>query len=156
MKKTVFFLIFIILVSGVFSQSAGQLDKILNFDYDLPDLSNLDQAVLESFIGKFFIIYGSVTETAVINTDEQNFLASVSIIRGVWEKIDKLESYKAELVFSGPEYFSLIPARPPRTVTPEMIVPNVNLTVLCQLTGLKTEEGRAVPVFNVHKIRYGN
>ena len=156
MKKTFFFLIFIILVTGVFSQSAAQLDKILEFDYDLPELAGLNQAEFESLIGKFFIIYGSVLETSVTDPDEQNFQASVLIMRGVWEEIDVIEMYKAELTFSGPQFAGLIPARPPRSVTPEMIVSNVNLTVLCQLTGLKTEDGKTVPVFAVHKIRYEN
>ena len=90
MKKTIIFLILMITASISFGQTAEQLDRLLVFDYDLPDLGRLDAASLEALKGKFFVIYVSVQETEVTNREEESFQAVVTAVRGVWEDIDKL------------------------------------------------------------------
>ncbi|MBN1647745.1 MAG: hypothetical protein JW874_06920, partial [Spirochaetales bacterium] len=145
--------ILVLFVSAVQAQTTAQLDRVFNFDFDLKDIVESLPAAMETLRNKFFVIHGSVDNIEILDKNPETFTARITLLFGKWEGFSDLETYMAVMFFRGPHFAEIIPVRPPRQVTPELIVINKNLTILCQLTGLEEKDGQKIPVFEVYKVK---
>ena len=153
MKKTLFIGIFILLCFLAYPQTRAQLDRVFEFDYDLEAVCNALPDQLSTLKNKFFIISASTDAIEIINKEPDSFEAKVTVMYGKWDGSSNLKTYKADIYFKGSDFAKIIPVRPPRDITPDLIVVNRNLTILCQLTGFTEREGLMIPVFDAYKVK---
>jgi hypothetical protein len=154
-KKTIFLIMLILACFLVYPQSRTQLDRVFEFEYDLDDISEALPEQMGNLKNKFFVISASVDNIEITNKDAETFEAVITVLYGKWDGFDEIKTYKADMYFSGPQFAPIIPVRPPRTIPPGMIVANSNITILCQLTGMKERDGLMIPVFDVYKVKVG-
>ena len=156
MIKRLFLIILVLYSYSVFAQSSEQLDKFLEFNYSLPELAVMTDDVINTLLDKFFVIKATVSEIIVENTDPENYLAYVVIDDGKWLSLSDIELYEGVLIFKGSEYAQVIPSRPPRNITPDLIVSNVSLLILGRFVSYEVVDDRIIPYFTVHKYRIDN
>ena len=139
-----------ILVAAVpvaFGLTRADFERVVDFSITLKDLAAVadGQARLQS--GKLVILSGTVSDVNVIGKDEASFRVRIELITGEWIGTEDVKSYACYVDFSGPEYFQVFPARPPRTPTPGIVAIDSRVIVIgrpAEVTKTPLGESRVV------------
>jgi hypothetical protein len=126
--------------SAAFSIDAGDFDAVADFSVTIKTLSQLDEAAATAYglMDRFLLLDGTVTNILVLDRNEENYLVQVELVSGEWIGLDEVRSYSCWVLFSGPRFASVFPARVPRNPPPGVI--GANDTILIVALPLQTVE----------------
>ena len=133
-------LVLMILAPTAFAIDAGDFDAVADFSVTVKTLSRLDEATAAAYglMNRFLLLDGTVTNILVLDASEENYLVQVELVSGEWIGLDEVRSYSCWVLFSGPRFASVFPARVPRNPPPGVIA--TNQTVLIVAIPLQTVE----------------
>lgn len=118
-------------VSVAFAVDAGDFDAVADFSVTVKTLSQLDEATAKAYglMDRFLLLDGTVTNILILDPSEENFLVQVELVSGEWIGLEEVRSYSCWVLFSGPRFASMFPARVPRTPPPGVIAANDHILI---------------------------
>ncbi len=133
-------LLLLIWTSAVFSIDTGDFDTVADFSVTIKTLSRLDEATATAYglMDRFLLLDGTVTNILVLDANEESYLVQVELVSGEWIGLDEVRSYSCWVLFSGPRFAGVFPARVPRNPPPGVIA--ANDTILIVAVPLQTVE----------------
>jgi hypothetical protein len=111
--------------------SRGDFDRVVDFSITLKTLAAVADGKAPLPTGKMLLLSGTVSDVNILNKDAQGFKVRIELITGEWIGLEDVKAYACYVEFSGPEFFKVFPARPPRTATPDVISLNSRVVVVC-------------------------
>jgi hypothetical protein len=91
--------------------------------------------------GRLFLLDGTVTGITFLDKEEASFRVRTELMSGEWVGLEDVKSYTCVVTFSGPGWFRLFPARPPRNPPPGLVVPNSRVIIVARPLEIATEPG---------------
>jgi hypothetical protein len=79
---------------------------------------------------RFLLLDGTVTNILVLDSNEESYLVQVELVSGEWIGLDEVRSYSCWVLFSGPRFANVFPARVPRNPPPGVIASNDTILVV--------------------------
>ena len=134
MRRSVQLLGCVILLSGAVvlpALSRGDFDRVVDFSVTLKTLAAVADGRAPLPTGRMLLLSGTVSDVTILNRDEQGFKVRIELITGEWIGLEDVKAYACYVEFSGPEFFKVFPARPPRTTAPDVITLNSRVVVVC-------------------------
>ncbi len=134
MRRSVQLLACVILLLGAVvlpALSRGDFDRVVDFSVTLKTLAAVADGKAPLPTGKMLLLSGTVSDVNILNKDAQGFKVRIELITGEWIGLEDVKAYACYVEFSGPEFFKVFPARPPRTATPDVISLNSRVVVVC-------------------------
>jgi hypothetical protein len=110
--------------------SRADFDRIVDFSTTLKDLAAAADGREALPAGRVLVLSGTVSDVNIVSKDEASFRVRIELITGEWIGLDDVKSYACYVEFSGPEYFKVFPARPPRTATPGIVSLNSRVVLV--------------------------
>ena len=98
--------------------SRGDFDRVVDFSVTLKTLAAVAEGKAPLPTGKMLLLSGTVSDVNILNKDERAFKVRIELITGEWIGLEDVKAYACYVEFSGPEFFKVFPARPPRTASP--------------------------------------
>ncbi|MGO9413372.1 MAG: hypothetical protein ACLQCB_21815 [Spirochaetia bacterium] len=117
-------------VPAAFGLSRADFDRVVDFSVTLKDLSAVADGREPLPSGKLVILNGTVSDVNVISKDEGSFRVRIELITGEWIGTEDVKSYTCYVDFTGPEFFKIFPARPPRAAVPGTVVIDSRVIVI--------------------------
>jgi hypothetical protein len=134
--------VFVLLIwaPAAFSIDAGDFDAVADFSVTIKTLSRLDEATASAYglMDRFLLLDGTVTNVLVLDANEESYLVQVELVSGEWVGLEEVRSYSCWVLFSGPRFAGVFPARVPRNPPPGVI--RSNDTILIVAIPLQTVE----------------
>jgi hypothetical protein len=133
MKRAIGVLLVLILwAPAVFSIDAGDFDAVADFSVTIKTLSQLDEAAATAYglMDRFLLLDGTVTNILVLDANEENYLVQLELVSGEWIGLDEVRSYSCWVLFSGPRFAGVFPARVPRNPPPGVIAANDQILIV--------------------------
>jgi len=90
---------------------------------------NIDVSTKEGIV----TLTGTVTNILVLDANEESYLVQIELVSGEWIGLDEVRSYSCRVVFSGPRFAKVFPARVPRNPPPEAIKANDTILIVASL-----------------------
>jgi hypothetical protein len=118
--------------------SRADLERVLDFSVTLKTLAAAADGRAPLPTGKMLLLSGTVSDLTVLNKDEATFAVRIELITGEWVGLEDVKSYACYVVFTGPEFFKVFPARPPRTPTPGVVLLDSRVMVIGSAQGVTT------------------
>jgi hypothetical protein len=133
-------LVLMIWAPAAFSIDAEDFDAVADFSVTIKTLNRLDEATATAYglMDRFLLLDGTVTNILVLDANEESYLVQVELVSGEWIGLDEVRSYSCWVLFSGPRFASVFPARLPRNPPPGVIA--ANDTILIVALPLQTVE----------------
>ncbi len=119
---------------GLPALSRAELDRLIDFSVTLKSLDAAAEGIAPLPAGKLVLLSGTVSDVNILDKDEASFKVRIELIAGEWIGLDEVKSYTCYVEFSGPEYFKVFPARPPRTANRALISLNSRVLVVGRVT----------------------
>lgn len=118
--------------AGLPAISRSDFDKTVDFSVNIKEL---DQYVtggkaLPERNPRFVLLEGTVSDIMVLDKEEETFQVLVELLSGEWIGTEDVKSHACWIVFSGPEYAKLFPAKAPKTPGPGVVTVNTRLLVV--------------------------
>jgi hypothetical protein len=110
--------------------SRSDFDRVVDFSVTLERLAAVAAGKEPLPMGRMFLLSGTVSDLTIINREEAAFKVRIEVITGEWIGQDDVKSYAFYIDFSGPEYFKIFPARPPRTTDHDVVALNTRVVVV--------------------------
>jgi hypothetical protein len=125
-------LVLILWAPAAFSIDAGDFDAVADFSVTIKTLSQLDEAAATAYglMDRFLLLDGTVTNILVLDANEENYLVQVELVSGEWIGLDEVRSYSCWVLFSGPRFAGVFPARVPRNPPPRVIAANDQILIV--------------------------
>jgi hypothetical protein len=125
-------LVLLIWAPAAFSIDAGDFDAVADFSVTIKTLSQLDEATAAAYglMDRFLLLDGTVTNKLVLDSNEESYLVQVELVSGEWIGLDEVRSYSCWVLFSGPRFAGVFPARVPRDPPPEVIADNDKILIV--------------------------
>ncbi len=125
-------LVLLIWAPAVFSIDAGDFDAVSDFSVTIKTLSRLDEATAAAYglMDRFLLLDGTVTNILVLDANEESYLVQVELVSGEWIGLDEVRSYSCWVLFSGPHFADVFPARVPRNRPPGVITSNDTILIV--------------------------
>ena len=119
-------------VSVMFAVDTGDFDAVTDFSVTVKTLSQLDEATARAYglMDRFLLLDGTVTNILILDPSEENFLVQVELVSGEWIGLEEVRSYSCWVLFSGPRFASIFPARIPRNPPPGVITANDHILIV--------------------------
>jgi hypothetical protein len=147
MKRAIGALLFLVISAvAAFSIDAGDFDAVAEFSVTIKTLSQLDEATAKAYglMDRFLLLDGTVTNVLVLDSDKENYLVQVELVSGEWIGLDEVRSYSCWVLFSGPRFATVFPARVPRTPPPGVIQTNDQILIVAAvLQTVEVAEGES-------------
>jgi hypothetical protein len=127
-------LVLMIWVPAAFSIDAGDFDAVADFSVTVKTLSGLDEATAAAYglLDRFLLLDGTVTNILVLDANEESYLVQVELVSGEWIGLDEVRSYSCWVLFSGPRFAGVFPARLPRNPAPGVIASNDTILIVAK------------------------
>ena len=127
-------LVLMIWVPAAFSIDAGDFDAVADFSVTVKTLSSLDEATAAAYglLDRFLLLDGTVTNILVLDANEESYLVQVELVSGEWIGLDEVRSYSCWVLFSGPRFAGVFPARLPRNPAPGVIASNDTILIVAK------------------------
>ena len=122
------------LVAGALSRA--ELDRIIDFSVTLKSLSVAAESGSPLPQGKTVLLSGTVSDVNIVNKDPADFHVRLELITGEWIGLDEVKSYTCYVDFAGVDYARLIPARPPRESSRDLVTLNSRVVVIGRVVGI--------------------
>jgi hypothetical protein len=110
--------------------SRADLERVIDFSVTLKSLSTAADNGAPIPTGKTVLLTGTVSDVTIVNKEQAGFKVRIELITGEWIGLDEVKSYYCYVEFSGAEYFRIFPARPPRTVSRDLVTLNSRVLVM--------------------------
>jgi len=123
--------IFILAARTLPALTRGDFDRVVDFSVTLKTLAAAAEGKAPLPSGRMLLLSGTVSEVDILNKDEKSFKARIELIAGEWIGLEDVKAYSCYVEFSGPDFFKVFPARPPRVATPNVITMNARVVVVC-------------------------
>lgn len=125
-------LVLILWAPAAFSIDAGDFDAVADFSVTIKTLSQLDEAAATAYglMDRFLLLDGTVTNILVLDANEENYLVQLELVSGEWIGLDEVRSYSCWVLFSGPRFAGVFPARVPRNPPPGVIAANDQILIV--------------------------
>jgi hypothetical protein len=125
-------LVFMIWAPAAFAIDAGDFDAVAEFSVTIKTLSQLDEATAAAYglMNRFLLLDGTVTNILILDANEESYLVQVELVSGEWIGLDDVRSYSCWVLFSGPRFASVFPARGPRNPPPGIIAANQTVLIV--------------------------
>jgi len=144
-------------VTLVAAQPKDTFDSAVSFTVSL---SRLEEMVSDGTLNgvdteKTYILDGIIAGVVVLDPDPETFLARIDLVTGAWEGLDKIDTYKAYVMVSGPSFAERIPRRMPRNPGPEIISANSRVMIAGSVIDVAYDRmiGKPVPVIDGFYVR---
>jgi hypothetical protein len=118
--------------------SRADLDRVLDLSVTLKTLSAAADGSAPLPSGRMFLLSGTVSDVSILDKDEATFRVRIELITGEWVGMEDVKSYACYVEFSGPEYFKVFPARPPRNAAHGTVVLDSRVMVMGSAQGVTT------------------
>jgi hypothetical protein len=118
--------------------SRTDLDRVLDLSVTLKTLSAAADGAAPLPYGRMLLLSGTVSDVAILDKDEATFRVRIELITGEWVGTEDVKAYACYVEFSGPEYFKVFPARPPRKAAPGTVVLDSRVIVMGAAQGVTT------------------
>jgi len=117
---------------ALFSNDPGDFDAVADFSVTVKTLSQLDETTASAYglMDRFLLLDGTVTNILILDPSEENFLVQVELVSGEWVGLEEVRSYSCWILFSGPRFASMFPARVPRNPPPGVITANDHILIV--------------------------
>jgi hypothetical protein len=127
-------LVLMIWAPAAFSIDAGDFDAVADFSVTIKTLSRLDEASASAYglMNRFLLLDGTVTNILVLDNNEESYLVQVELVSGEWIGLDEVRSYSCWVLFSGPRFANVFPARVPRNPPPGVISSNDAILIVAK------------------------
>lgn len=156
MKKALILLILVIIVpfSYLISETVA-LDKVIDLNMSLKELSRSTPEILDSVItsDKYVIIEGAISSITEIERTDNAFTLDIHLINGEWIGLEKVEVYKCIVNVTGLDWEPRFPARTPRIVTDEHLIVNNQILVIGKVSDYVMDNSSLTAVVNAEYIR---
>lgn len=115
--------------AGLSALSRSDFDRTVDFAVEIKELDAYltGQRTLPERNQRFLLLEGTVSDVVVLDKEEATFKVRVELISGEWVGTEDVKSYTCWIVFSGPEYAKLFPARAPKTPGPGVVTVNTRI-----------------------------
>ena len=110
--------------------SRADFDRVVDFSVTLETLAAVAAGKEPLPAGRMFLLSGTVSDVTILNREEAAFKVRIEVITGEWIGLEDVKSYACYIDFSGPEYFKIFPARPPRTADHDIVTLNTRVVVV--------------------------
>jgi hypothetical protein len=118
--------------------SRTDLDRVLDLSVTLKSLSAAADGTTSLPSGRMILLSGRVSDVAILDKEVATFRVRIELITGEWVGTDDVKAYSCYVEFSGPEYFKVFPARPPRKAAPGTVVLDSRVIVMGSAQGVTT------------------
>ena len=120
---------------AAFTIDSSDFDAVADFSVTIKTLSKLDEATAAAYglMDRFLLLDGTVTDILVKDSNEESYLVQIELVSGEWIGLDEVRSYSCRVVFSGPRFAKVFPARVPRNPPPEAIKANDTILIVASL-----------------------
>jgi len=127
-------LVLMIWAPAAFSVDAGDFDAVADFSVTIKTLSRLDEASASAYglMNRFLLLDGTVTNILVLDANKESYLVQVELVSGEWIGLDEVRSYSCWVLFSGPRFADVFPARVPRNPPPGVISSNDAILIVAK------------------------
>lgn len=114
------------LIPVVFSIDIGEFDAVADFSVTIKALNQLDEATARAYglMERFLLLDGTVTNILVLDSNKESYLVQIELVSGEWIGLDEVRSYSCWVLFSGPRFADVFPARVPRNPPPGIVKAN--------------------------------
>ena len=135
MKRAIGAVLVLILAPAAFCIDAGDFDAVADFSVTIKTLSRLDEATATAYglMNRFLLLDGTVTNILVLDKNKESYLVQVELVSGEWIGLDEVRSYSCWVLFSGPSFAGVFPARTPRNPPPGVITSNDSILIVAKL-----------------------
>ena len=115
-----------ILIPFAFSIDSGDFDAVADFSITIKTLNQLDEATARAYglMDRFLVLDGTVTNVMVLDASAENYLVQLELVSGEWIGLEEVRSYSCYVLFSGPRFAEVFPARVPRNPPPGVVKAN--------------------------------
>ncbi len=120
----------LVLTTAAHAISRADFERVVDFSITLKDLAAVAEGRESLPSGKMVIINGTVSDVDVVDQKEASFRVRIEVITGEWIGTEDVKSYSCYVDFTGPEYFKVFPARPPRNPVAGTIAINSRVIVV--------------------------
>jgi len=107
----------------------GDFDRVVAFDITLKSLAS-DAASGAPLPNRVIILDGTVSDVNVVDKNAASFKVRIQMIAGEWIGLEDVKSYTCYVDFSGSQYASVFPARPPAAAKPGVVTLNSRVLVV--------------------------
>ena len=118
--------------------SRADLDRVADVSITLKTLSDVADGKAPLPDGKLIMLTGAVSDVTIINKGPAAFKVRVEILSGEWFGEEDVKAYACYVEFSGPEYFKVFPAKPPREATPGVVILSTRVLVVGRAVSVTT------------------
>jgi hypothetical protein len=134
------FLVLMIWAPTAFAIDTGDFNEVVDFSVTVKTLSQLDEASATAYglMDRYLLLDGTVTNILILDANEESYLVQIELVSGEWIGLDEVRSYSCWVLFSGPRFADVFPARVPRNPPPGVV--EANQTVLIVAVPLQTVE----------------
>jgi hypothetical protein len=132
MRRSVPVIAAVLLLAAASAQAItrADLERIIDPAVTLKSLSAVASGSAPLPTGRLALLTGTVSDVSIIDKEKAGFRVRVELITGEWLGLEDVKSYACYVEFSGPEYFAVFPAKPPRAATPGIVTQNTRLVVI--------------------------
>ena len=115
--------------SAVFGAPKGDFDRVVAFDITLKSLAAAasDGAPLPT---RVIILDGTVSDVNIVDKNVDSYRVRIQMIAGEWLGLEDVKSYTCYVDFSGSQYASVFPVRPPAAAKPGVVTLNSRVLVV--------------------------
>ncbi len=133
-RRAAFFLL-LTLPTSIFGISASDFEKIVDFSVTLKTLASAAAGETALPPNRLFLLNGTVSEISFLDKEKASFRVRIRLLSGEWIGLEDVKSYACYVTFSGPEFFSVFPARAPKNPAPDTVVANTRVLVVARALG---------------------
>ncbi len=139
MRRTGVVLVLLVAAASVLpGVSKADFDRVVDFSVTLKTLSEAADGSVPLPSSRMLLLSGTVSNITLLNRDEPAFRARIELITGEWIGTEDVKAYTCSVDFSGREYFSTFPARPPAQPQSGVVLQNARVLVVARVVDIVT------------------
>ncbi len=120
--------------------AADPFDRV-DFSVTLKDLAAAAAGERQLPQGRLFVLDATVTALTFLDAEKASFRVRAELMSGEWIGLEDVKSYSCLVTFSGPDWFRVFPAKPPRNPPHGVVTPNARVLVVARPLGVVSERG---------------
>jgi hypothetical protein len=108
----------------------ADLERVIDPSVTLKSLSAAAAGTATLPTGKMVLLTGTVSDVSILDKERETFKVRIEVITGEWIGLEDVKSYACYVEFSGPEYFTVFPAKAPRDAAEGVISLNSRVVII--------------------------
>jgi hypothetical protein len=139
MRRSVPVVALVLLLAGAAAGSAlsrTELDRLIDLSATLKSLATAVETGAPLPQGRTVLLSGTVSDVNVLDKNPASYRVRIELITGEWIGLEDVKAYTCYVEFRGPDYARMIPARPPREASGDLVTLNTRVLVLGRVVGV--------------------